>query len=120
MSPSKRLSPPPPEPAYVFRAEFISNHDGDTVTLRLDHGKFPDSKACTEAVLRVKGLFCPELSQKGGPEARDAAHDLLSTATRIVAATYKGTFARTVADIWIDGMSFAELMIAAGHGSPHG
>lgn len=106
-----------PEPAYVRLAEYVSVHDGDTVTLRLDHGKYPDSKAVTEAVLRVKGLFCPELNQPGGPEARDAAHDLFSHATRIVVQTYKGSFARTVADIWVNGMSFAELMIAAGHGT---
>lgn len=106
-----------PTPAYVRNATFVSNHDGDTVTLALDHGRYPDSKALTEAVLRIRGLYCPELSETGGHEATVYAHDLLANAGRITAQTYKGSFARTVADVWVDGALFSELMIAAQHGT---
>lgn len=109
-----------PIPAYVRLAEYVSNHDGDTLTLRLDHGKYPSSRACTEAELRIRGLWCPELSEPGGAEAAEHARTLLQAASRIVAQTYKGSFARTVADVWVDGVSFADLMVAAGHGTVRG
>jgi endonuclease YncB( thermonuclease family) len=106
-----------PVPAYVFLAEYVSNHDGDTVTLRLDHGRFPTSKAVTEAELRIRGLYCPELSEPGGAEARDFTRETLRVAQRLVVQTYRGSFARTVADIWVDGVPLTDLVIAAGHGS---
>lgn len=107
-----------PTPAYVFKATYLENHDGDNVLLALDHGKFPKSKAVTEAELRIKGLFCPELKESGGPEALAYARLLWTSARRIVAQTYKGSFERTVADVWIDGVLFADAMILAGHGRP--
>ncbi len=106
-----------PVPQYVRNATFISNHDGDTLLLSLDHGKFPTSKAVTECDIRVKDLYCPELSEPGGAEAAEAARALLLAASRITVQTYKGSFARTVADVWVDGLPFAASMISAGHGS---
>jgi endonuclease YncB( thermonuclease family) len=106
-----------PTPAYVRNAVFVSNHDGDTVTLALDHGRFPTSKSVTECEIRVKDLYCPELSEPGGGEAADFARTLLTAAKRITVQTYKGSFARTVADVWVDGLPFAAAMISAGHGS---
>lgn len=105
-----------PVPAYVYSAEYVSNHDGDTVTLRLDHGKFPTSKAITEAELRVRGLFCPELTEPDGPDARDYVTELLSNAKRITVQTYKGSFARTVADVWVDGRLLSDIVIQASYG----
>lgn len=106
-----------PVPAYVRNATFVSNHDGDTLVLALDHGKFPTSRAVTECDIRVKGLYCPELSEPGGTEAAEHARALLEAASRITVQTYKGSFARTVADVWVDGQLFAETMVAAGHGT---
>lgn len=106
-----------PIPAYAYLAKFISNHDGDTVTLALDHGKFPTSKTVTEAELRVKNLYCPELNQTGGVEAAEFVHSVLASAGHIVAQTYKGSFARTVADVWVDGKLLSEIVIEAGHGT---
>jgi endonuclease YncB( thermonuclease family) len=105
-----------PIPGYVFKAEYISNYDGDTLLLRLDHGKFPTSKACTECDIRVKDLWCPELSEPGGIEAREVAAQMLKAAERIVVQTYKGSFARTVADVWVDDQLFGERMAALGVG----
>lgn len=107
---------PEPIPAYVRKATFVSNHDGDTVTLALDHGRFPTSRAVTEAELRIKDLFCPELSEAGGAEAAEFTRNTLASAQRIVVQTYKGSFARTVADVWVDGESLADRVVAAGHG----
>lgn len=105
-----------PTPAYVRHATYLDNHDGDTVTLALDHGKYPTSKAVTEAELRIRGLWCPELSEPGGIEAATHLRSLMVGAAWITCQTYKGSFGRTIADVWVDGRPLAELMIAAGHG----
>lgn len=105
-----------PIPAYVRLATFVWNHDGDTVTLALDHGRYPTSKSITEVDLRIRNLWCPELSEAGGAEAAAFVRATMLAAKRIVAQTYKGSFARTVADVWVDGQSLAELVVAAGHG----
>lgn len=109
-----------PTPAYVRLAKYVSNHDGDTVTLALDHGKFPTSKTVTEAELRLKGVFSPELSEPGGKEAAEFTRTVLLSAARIVAQTYKGSFARTIADVWVDGQLLADVIIEAGHGDRSG
>lgn len=106
-----------PVPAYVRNARFVKAHDGDTATFALDHGTYPTSRAVTECDIRVRGLYCPELSEPGGAEAAEHARTLLEQASRITVQTYKGSFARTVADVWTDGVLFADLMVAAGHGS---
>ena len=105
-----------PTPAYVRRATFIGNHDGDTVVLALDHGKFPTSKTVTECDIRVKGLYCPELSEPGGAEAAEFTRGLLAGAQRITVQTYKGSFARTVADVWVDGRLLTDVVVEAGFG----
>lgn len=107
-----------PEPAYVRKAEFIAAHDGDTITLRLDHGRFPAVRSVDEVPIRIRGLFCPELRERGGPDARAFVEDVLRRAHSIVVQTYKGSFERTVGDVWVDGELLAGIVIAAGHGSP--
>lgn len=106
-----------PIPAYVYKAQFAGLHDADTIWLALDHGKFPTSRSVTEAELRIRNLWCPELDKPGGIEAAQFVADLLINASRIVAQTYKASFARTMADVWVDGAPLADLVIAAGHGS---
>lgn len=49
------------------RAEYLENHDGDTVKMTLDQG---DDDTKTRS-FRLLGVFAPELSQVGGPECRD-------------------------------------------------
>lgn len=116
------MTEPEPTPDYVYKAVYVSNHDGDNVRMQLDHGKFPESKTITEAELRVNNLRCAELDEPGGVEARDFATILFKSAERITVKTFKTptgvrkTFARTVADIWIDGQLFADRMVSSGFG----
>lgn len=49
------------------RARYVSNHDGDTVTVVLDQG-FNDTKTLD---IRLYGVFAPELDEHGGRECRD-------------------------------------------------
>jgi hypothetical protein len=106
-----------PVPAYVRNATFVGNHDGDTLLLALDHGRFPTSKTVTECDIRVRGLYCPELSEAGGGEAAEFTRNVMMGARRITVQTYKGSFARTVADVWVDGRLLAEIVQTAGHGT---
>lgn len=48
------------------RAEYLENHDGDTVKMTLDQG-YDDTKTLS---VRLLGVFAPELSQVGGQECR--------------------------------------------------
>ncbi len=50
------------------RAEYVSNHDGDTVKVNLDEGR----QRVTEGYdVRLLGVFAPELAEPGGIECRD-------------------------------------------------
>lgn len=49
------------------RAEYLENHDGDTVKMVIDQG-FGDTKLME---IRLFGVFAPELKQVGGPECQD-------------------------------------------------
>lgn len=64
------------------RAEYLENHDGDTVRMVLDQG-FDDTKT---VAVRLLGVFAPELKQQGGPECRAFVEawfqSRLSTSTR--------------------------------------
>lgn len=91
----------------------VDVHDGDSVRLVLDAG-------CDAAVhpwLRVKGVYCPELRQPGGPEARAFTVATLAAATEVRVTTFGRSFARWVADISVDGHNLADLIVAAGHGT---
>ena len=49
------------------RAEYLGNHDGDTVRVNLDQG-FGEIKESFD--VRLLGVYCPELSEPGGPECQ--------------------------------------------------
>lgn len=95
-------------------------HDGDTVRLLIDVG----FEACHFPWLRVRDLYCPELGKPGGQEAKEAAVELLEGADQLWVTTFKRpgwtdmekSFARYIAEIGIDGRSFAETMVELGHG----
>lgn len=58
---------------YFDVLDIFEVHDGDTYALLLDKG-FRDYGA---PWLRLKGYSCPELTDAGGPEARDGAESML-------------------------------------------
>jgi len=114
-----------PEPNYSRLAELVEVHDGDTQVYRLDHGKFPKVRSCDEVPIRVRNLWCPELREPGGVEAREHAIELLSDAQQIIVqtfrsrtgVTFRGSLERTLGDVWVDGTLFAERMVADGFGA---
>lgn len=54
---------------WDYRCSFIGNHDGDSVTLRVDQG-FGTSRVTQEG-LRLKDVYAPELRETGGADVRD-------------------------------------------------
>jgi len=106
----------PVTPAYRYRATVDRVIDGDTYILRLDLG----FRAGLTINLRVRGYDAPELhgpDHVRGTDARLAAMKLLAEATVIVVETYKDTqsFARWIGDVYIDGVSIVDALVAGGH-----
>jgi len=109
------------EPSFVYRAKFIKNYDGDTVTLLVDVG----FNVFRRINVRVRGVDTAEM--RGGTEstkalARDAkgfTAAFLEGAESIIVRTAKDpkrSFTRWVGDIFADGESLAEALIAAKKG----
>lgn len=91
----------------------IDVHDGDTIRLALNAGL----ETAAHPRLRVRGLYCPELSQPGGVEARAYTTQVLTDAAGIVVHVHGRSFGRWVAQVMVDGADLAGLVITAGHGT---
>lgn len=103
---------------HVNYATVVLVHDGDTFSALVEL----DFYVRILIKVRVHGLFCAELKEPGGPEARAAARGLLPEGSKITIQSYKDeqSFTRWVCDVWAaDGRSFADVMNAAGFGG-HG
>lgn len=103
------------EPAYRYRAIPYRVIDGDTYVLRVDLG-FRASVAIT---VRVRGYDAPEMvgaDRARGLLAKEAATNLLMAAQTVVVETYKDeqSFARWIADVYVDGVLVSELLAAQG------
>ena len=61
------------EKLYYYKANFLTNYDGDTVTLKIDLGM----KVFVEEKVRLFGLDTPEVNRKESKEAGLAARDFL-------------------------------------------
>ena len=65
---------------YEYRAQLLSVHDGDTITVLLDQGL----KEYRKMNVRLFGINAPELSTPAGPPSRDHLIGLLSSPALIV------------------------------------
>ena len=106
---------------YVYAARLASAHDGDTATLDVDLG-FGTVRRDT---FRLLGVQAPEV---GGPNVgpEEKAAGAAARAWLLAALTGKDLVIVTVKDrregrgrylasVYVDGVSVAESMIAAGH-----
>jgi len=108
---------------YEYLAKPVRVIDGDTIVVDIDLGL----KQWSHSVhLRVKDLWCPETRTKDEEEkvrglaAKEYLEEMLEGQERVKVKTYKASFDRYVADIWILGeepRSIAAEMIKAGHGT---
>jgi endonuclease YncB( thermonuclease family) len=108
------------EPAYVYRAEVLDVHDGDTYRLRVDLG----FRCAVTIQCRLHDVDCPELDTPAGKAARQFVVDTLGWQfenARFVVQSYKDqrSFERWVCDVWLverDGRNLGDVIVAAGHG----
>lgn len=101
------------EPVYRYRARVIRVIDADTLDLDIDLG----FRTSTRQSIRLRGVNAPELSTDAGRAARLAVVARCGLAHICIVETYKDrqTFARWVADVYLDGESLAAWLRAAGH-----
>jgi endonuclease YncB( thermonuclease family) len=100
-------------PAYRYQADVLDVHDGDTQTYALDLGF---GTGMRKIKVRLLGWDCPELKEKLGLTARDAAATLLRQAKSVIVETVKDeqTFNRWLAHVYVDGQDLGELLAAKG------
>lgn len=108
-------------PVYVYRAEVLDVHDGDTFKLRVDLG----FRCAVTIQCRLHGVNCPELNTPEGKAARAFVASLLgasggagSVYDPVVIESYKDqrSFERWVCDVWLlDDRSLADVLVEAGH-----
>lgn len=110
----------PSAPAYIYRARCERVIDGDTLVARIDLG----FEVSASIPIRLHGVNAPEHDKPGGPEATDFLRRLVAPTPSadenppLLIQTFKDerSFARWVADIWVDGKSLSQAVIDAGHG----
>jgi endonuclease YncB( thermonuclease family) len=70
----------PTVPVKSWDATVVSNHDGDTVTIMVDH----EWGIYSERQIRIYGINAPELVDPAGKVARDYMAQLLPTGTKVL------------------------------------
>ena len=103
---------------YHYNASLLRIVDGDTFDAMIDMGF---SCFCKQRI-RILGIQCPEIHTKdaeakaGGIAASYYAHEIMDSASQLVIRTVsKDSFGRWLADVWSDGKSVGDRMLAAGH-----
>ncbi len=101
-------------PVYRYRARCLRVVDADTFLLAVDLGFHVHANQ----TIRLRGIDTPELNTDAGKAARQYVVERFAVANWIVVETWrdKQTFARWVADVWLDGVSLADTIVAADQG----
>ncbi len=100
-------------PVYRYRAVLDRMIDADTFILNIDLG----FRVHAIVPIRLRGVDAPELKTPEGEIAKLAVAEWFMQATVVVVETYRDqqSFARWIADVYLDGQSLAERLIASGH-----
>lgn len=109
-----------PTPNWTHYAEVLRVVDGDTLVVSLDLGKYIH-KVRVEAPIRIASLYCPELNEPGGKDARAHTMGLATPGMTVTVTTRKpdprDPYGRIVADVTLpDGRDLATVVAEAGHG----
>lgn len=93
---------------FVRKASVVRVIDGDTYEMRIDLGYRVEGRF----LIRVRNLNTPEMNTPEGREARLKAQGILEAATDILVVSYKDaqSFARWIADVYVNGRSMVEWM----------
>ena len=113
----------PPYREYFRYVEYVSCYDGDTCRFNIHN--VPDIFGHRMPV-RLRGIDTPEIRGKCAEEkemaykARDFIRSVLNNGKRIELRNLdRGKYFRIVADIYVDDVNVAELMIEKGFGKPY-
>lgn len=111
--------------------EYLSNYDGDTVSVRIPKLEMLDQDDdfpffWEDVKIRVRGIDTPEIRGKCQSEkkkaiaAKQLVKELLEQAESLeMANVSKGKYFRLVADIIVDGESLGERLLAEGLAVPY-
>lgn len=64
--------------------------------------------------IRLRGLDAPELSEPGGPAAKERLEELLRSGSTQIIPYGRDVYDRLVADVFVDGQSVAEMLESEG------
>ena len=108
---------------WKCKGTVVRVRDGDTFLCDLDLGwtvrlKVND-RGTGYGVVRVLNLWCPELHEDGGKEAKAYAETLLPVGSVVGILSHElDSFGRSLATVTLpDGTDFAEKMIRMGYGT---
>ena len=109
---------------YTYKAKVVRIIDGDTIVVNIDLGLKQWSH---DQHLRIKDIYAPEVrtkdleEKKKGLESKSYLEGLLPYNTEVIVKTYKHSFNRYVADVWInyedDSNNIADIMVKSGFAS---
>jgi len=104
---------------YEYKAEYLSNYDGDTIKFIVDLG----FSTFMKITVRLSGVDTPELRDSDpvmkakAYEAKDFVRELLINAKEIIIKTEKdktGKYGRYLATVYYDGTNLNQQLVDAG------
>ncbi|MFK7823593.1 MAG: thermonuclease family protein [Oligoflexales bacterium] len=110
-------------PSSFSCVEYVRNYDADTITVNIPaiHPLLGNKIS-----IRVAGVDSPELRSKKACEkqlayeARDYVRDILTKANSIdLKNLERGKYFRIVAEVYIDGVSLANMLLDQGYAYPY-
>ena len=131
---SELFGPVAHDPAYTYRAHFVSAYDGDTVTLNIDLGF---NIVRHNERIRLFGIDTPEIrgpERKEGVMVRDFVSDVLNVAESLFITTQKdrsGKYGRMLGVLWpqmpkwhhlhkeFDGRSLNQILLDVDMAKPY-
>ena len=106
-----------------IECKFIRNYDGDTITVNIPN--FPDIIG-KKISIRINGIDTPEMRDKDkkikelARNAKKLVNNLCKNASIIELRNMKrGKYFRIVADVYIDDVSIADILIKNGLAKPY-
>lgn len=100
-------------PTYIYRAALLRIVDADTYVMDIDLGM----RVHNEVNIRLHAFYAPESNTPAGVDATTAVQKIFEGKEgRIIVETFKDqlSFARWIADVYVDGIHVGELLKAAG------
>lgn len=108
---------------YEYKAEYIRNYDGDTVTFMVDLGfKVHMTMNVRLADINTSEIRNSDLNDKERAiKARDFVRDALSKADNIIIKSGKvsGKYGRYITTVFYDGINLNEQLLQEGLADPY-